>query len=58
VELMARTVRDAGLEVKASGGVRTLETAKAMIAAGATRLGVSGSRALLGTAEPQVASDY
>lgn len=55
---MARTVRDAGLEVKASGGVRTLETAKAMIAAGATRLGVSGSRALLGTAEPQVASDY
>ena len=33
--------------VKASGGVRTLAQARAMIAAGATRLGVSGSRALL-----------
>ncbi|MDX1874904.1 deoxyribose-phosphate aldolase [Mycolicibacterium sp. 120266] len=47
VELMSRTVRDAGLQVKASGGVRTLAVARAMIAAGATRLGVSGSRALL-----------
>jgi deoxyribose-phosphate aldolase len=47
VELMHRTVRDAGLQVKASGGVRTLAQARAMIAAGATRLGVSGSRALL-----------
>lgn len=47
VELMSRTVRDAGLQVKASGGVRTLAQARAMIAAGATRLGVSGSRALL-----------
>ena len=47
VELMHRTVADAGLAVKASGGVRTLEQARAMIAAGATRLGVSGSRALL-----------
>ncbi len=47
VELMYRTVRDAGLAVKASGGVRTLDQARAMIAAGATRLGVSGSRALL-----------
>ena len=47
VALMHRTVRDAGLAVKASGGVRTLEQARAMIAAGATRLGVSGSRALL-----------
>ncbi|WP_415090255.1 deoxyribose-phosphate aldolase [Nocardioides sp.] len=45
VELMHATVP--GLEVKASGGVRTLEDARAMIAAGATRLGVSGSRALL-----------
>lgn len=47
VELMHRTVARAGLGVKASGGVRTLEQARAMIAAGATRLGVSGSRALL-----------
>ena len=47
VALMYRTVRDAGLGVKASGGVRTLDQARAMIAAGATRLGVSGSRAVL-----------
>lgn len=46
VELMHATVP--GLEVKASGGVRSLEQARIMIAAGATRLGVSGSRALLG----------
>ncbi|NHC23342.1 deoxyribose-phosphate aldolase [Nocardioides sp. IC4_145] len=45
VRLMAQTVPD--LQVKASGGVRTLDQARAMIAAGATRLGVSGSRALL-----------
>ncbi|MET4431511.1 deoxyribose-phosphate aldolase [Mycolicibacterium sp. 624] len=58
VELMYRTVHSEGLAVKASGGVRTLEQAQAMIAAGATRLGVSGSRALLGAAGPEVASDY
>ena len=46
VELMARTV-GGRLGVKASGGVRTAADAEAMIAAGATRLGVSGSRALL-----------
>lgn len=46
VRLMARTVGE-GVGVKASGGVRTLAQARAMIAAGATRLGVSGSRALL-----------
>ena len=45
VRLMHETVPS--LEVKASGGIRTLEQARAMIAAGATRLGVSGSRALL-----------
>jgi deoxyribose-phosphate aldolase len=53
VDLMYRTVRDAGLAVKASGGVRTLDQARAMIAAGATRLGVSGSRALLGADESE-----
>jgi deoxyribose-phosphate aldolase len=58
VQLMARTVGAAGLAVKASGGVRTLEAAKAMIAAGATRLGVSGTRELLSAAEPQVTADY
>jgi deoxyribose-phosphate aldolase len=46
VRLMAETVGPA-VQVKASGGVRTLEQARAMIAAGATRLGVSGSRQLL-----------
>ena len=46
VKLMRETVGP-DLGVKASGGVRTLEQAEAMVAAGATRLGVSGSRALL-----------
>ncbi len=45
VELMHECVPE--LQVKASGGIRTMEQAQAMIAAGATRLGVSGSRALL-----------
>jgi deoxyribose-phosphate aldolase len=46
VALMSATVAGrAG--VKASGGIRSYETARAMIAAGATRLGVSGSRQLL-----------
>ncbi|MEN3224456.1 deoxyribose-phosphate aldolase [Mycolicibacterium porcinum] len=58
VELMHRTVHDSGLAVKASGGVRTLEQARAMIAAGATRLGVSGSRALLGAAAPEEPAGY
>jgi deoxyribose-phosphate aldolase len=49
VELMAQTV-GGRLGVKASGGVRTLADAQAYVAAGATRLGVSGSRALLGDA--------
>jgi deoxyribose-phosphate aldolase len=46
VELMKRTVGDAA-EVKASGGIRTRADAEAMIAAGATRLGLSSSRAIL-----------
>lgn len=58
VELMHRTVRDSRLAVKASGGVRTLEQARAMIAAGATRLGVSGSRALLSAAGPEEVAGY
>jgi len=46
VDLMSKTVAGrAG--VKASGGIRSYETAAAMIAAGATRLGVSGSRQVL-----------
>jgi deoxyribose-phosphate aldolase len=46
VELMARTVGDR-LGVKASGGIRTAEVAVAMLDAGATRLGLSGTRAVL-----------
>ena len=42
VALMAAAVADAGLGVKASGGIRTLADAQAMIAAGATRIGTSG----------------
>lgn len=46
VRLMAETVGP-DVQVKASGGIRTLDQARAMIAAGASRLGVSGTRALL-----------
>lgn len=46
VRLMAETV-GGRLGVKASGGIRDWDTAVAMVAAGATRLGVSGSRAVL-----------
>jgi deoxyribose-phosphate aldolase len=46
VELMAATV-DARLGVKASGGIRTADDAVAMLNAGATRLGLSGTRAVL-----------
>ncbi len=41
VEIMYNTVKDAGLQVKASGGVRDKEAAIAMIKAGASRLGTS-----------------
>ncbi|MGW0044961.1 deoxyribose-phosphate aldolase [Rhodococcus sp. NPDC003348] len=46
VRLMARTV-GGRLGVKASGGIRTADAARAMIEAGATRLGLSGTRAVL-----------
>lgn len=46
VRLMAETV-GGRLGVKASGGIRTADVALEMIAAGATRLGLSGSRAVL-----------
>jgi deoxyribose-phosphate aldolase len=44
VELMAASV---GLRVKASGGIRTAADALAMLDAGATRLGLSSTRAVL-----------
>lgn len=46
VALMAKTV-GARLGVKASGGIRTAAAALEMVDAGATRLGLSGTRAVL-----------
>lgn len=46
VKLMAETV-EGRLGVKASGGIRDAEAAQAMIDAGATRLGLSSSAAVL-----------
>lgn len=46
ISLMRATVGDQ-LGVKASGGVRDWDTAQAMVAAGASRLGLSGTRAVL-----------
>jgi deoxyribose-phosphate aldolase len=62
VGLMATTV-GGRLGVKASGGVRTLADAQAMIAAGATRLGLSGTAAVLAgfdgdQAAPDAGSGY
>lgn len=55
VELMARTV-GGRLGVKASGGIRDWDTAIALVNAGATRLGLSGTRAVLDGAT--AADDY
>jgi deoxyribose-phosphate aldolase len=46
VELMAGAV-GGRLGIKASGGIRTADAAVAMLRAGATRLGLSGTRAVL-----------
>jgi deoxyribose-phosphate aldolase len=46
VELMRATV-DPRVEVKASGGIRTTADAVSMLDAGATRLGLSGTRSVL-----------
>lgn len=56
VELMARTV-GGRLGVKASGGIRTREQAERMVAAGATRLGLSGTAAVL-AGEPATSGGY
>lgn len=48
VKLMFETVKNAGLGVKASGGVRDKETAIAMIEAGATRIGTSSGLKICG----------
>ena len=56
VRLMRETVGDA-LGVKASGGVRSHADALAMIEAGASRLGVSGSTAVLSGAPTPPSTD-
>jgi deoxyribose-phosphate aldolase len=54
IKLMRETVkRNAG--VKASGGIRDFNTAKAMIEAGATRLGCSASVAIISGSESPMA---
>jgi deoxyribose-phosphate aldolase len=47
VALMAGVVRPAGMEVKASGGIKSYTDARALIEAGATRLGASASIAIV-----------
>jgi deoxyribose-phosphate aldolase len=54
VRLIQQTVGERA-QIKASGGVRRFDDALAMIEAGATRLGVSGSAALLSGAGLAVA---
>jgi len=53
VSIMKKAVEEAGLStsIKASGGIRTLETALSMIEAGADRLGASAGAAIMKQAE-------
>ena len=46
VEILAREAKRYGIGVKAAGGIRDYETAKAMIAAGAGRIGTSAGVAI------------
>jgi deoxyribose-phosphate aldolase len=57
VRLMATTV-GGRLGIKAAGGIRSLEDARRMVSAGATRLGVSGTRAMLEQAGSTDAAAY
>ena len=56
VELMRASVGPE-VQVKASGGVRSYADALAMLGAGATRLGTSGSAVILGEARRVDAGD-
>jgi deoxyribose-phosphate aldolase len=47
IALMASVVRGAGMEVKASGGIKSFDDARRMIEAGATRIGASASIAIV-----------
>jgi len=57
VALMKATVGDR-LQIKASGGIRSLDTAEAMIEAGATRLGMSASAAVLADLASYADTDF
>ncbi len=52
VELMRKVIGDAKMGIKASAGIRDYLGAKALIDAGATRLGTSGGVAIVKGAEP------
>jgi deoxyribose-phosphate aldolase len=56
VALMSRIVRDKGLGVKASGGIRTLADLHRMVQAGATRIGTSSGIKILQEAVAQAVS--
>ena len=56
VALMSRIVREKGLGVKASGGVRTLADLRRMVQAGATRIGTSSGIKILKEAAGQEVS--
>ena len=47
IALMSSIVRPAGMEVKASGGIKSYSDARRMIEAGATRIGASASIAIV-----------
>ena len=56
VALMSRIVREKGLGVKASGGVRSLADLRRMVQAGATRIGTSSGIKILQEAAGQAVS--
>ena len=56
VALMSRIVREKGLGVKASGGIRSLADLRRMVQAGATRIGTSSGIKILQEAAGQTAS--
>ena len=57
VALMASVVHGAGMEVKASGGIRSFGDARRMIDAGATRIGASASIGIIQEAQKVSVSD-
>lgn len=58
IKLMHETVKDAGVKVKASGGIRDYKTAVAMINAGASRIGTSSGVAIINAGPEDPKSSY